>query len=319
MKCRICSNILNNSVFKAREMMYGMRDVFEYFSCSSCGCIQIKDYPEDIARYYPADYYSYAMPKQGDGNFLIRYFRRKRAQYCISGRGIVGLLTEKIIGRPLMFDLLRWCGVDFSSSVLDVGSGAGSLLFDLKKLGFRRLAGIDPYVNEGISYKNGIEIIRGKVSELRTAYDLIILKDSLEHMPNQHVVLEHVGRLLNPGCCALIIMPVVGYAWRAYGPNWVGLDAPRHFYIHSVRSMEILSEKSGLEIIHTVYDSNEDQFIGSEQYAKDISMFDPFSYFVDREKSIFTMDQVAYYRKRSAQLNTISDGDRICIILKKTA
>jgi hypothetical protein len=172
-------------------------------------------------------------------------------------------------------------------------------------------------VNRNIFYENGIQIIKGNISELQSRYDLIVLKDSLEHMPNQHEVLRQIRRLTEYGSYVLIIMPIVGHAWRTYGPNWVGLDAPRHFYIHSEKSIELLCYESGFEILVSVYDSNEDQFIGSEQYVKDIPIFDQRSYYVNQNNSLFSRRQITEFREKAKQLNTIRDGDRIYIILKR--
>jgi hypothetical protein len=59
-KCRICANNENQKVSEVREMMFGFRDVFTYFQCSVCGCLQIADIPTDMSKYYPSNYYSYS-------------------------------------------------------------------------------------------------------------------------------------------------------------------------------------------------------------------------------------------------------------------
>ena len=53
--CRICGGS-PGARHVAREMMYGTREAFGYFECSSCGCLQIAEVPADLARFYPADY-----------------------------------------------------------------------------------------------------------------------------------------------------------------------------------------------------------------------------------------------------------------------
>ncbi|MGH2855114.1 MAG: hypothetical protein ACRDLF_13090, partial [Solirubrobacteraceae bacterium] len=56
--CAICANAAGNRVFGAREMMFGLRERFEYLECGECGCLQLLDVPEDLARFYPESYYS---------------------------------------------------------------------------------------------------------------------------------------------------------------------------------------------------------------------------------------------------------------------
>ena len=56
--CKVCQNSEHNKTFIAREMMFGVRDEFEYFECSNCGCVQIAEVPSNLAKYYPAEYLS---------------------------------------------------------------------------------------------------------------------------------------------------------------------------------------------------------------------------------------------------------------------
>ena len=57
--CKICKNAQDNIVFWAQEKMFNMNEQFQYLECSRCGCLQIKDIPTDIEKYYPSNYYSY--------------------------------------------------------------------------------------------------------------------------------------------------------------------------------------------------------------------------------------------------------------------
>ena len=78
-KCRICGNQSANEEFVAKEMRLGFREPFPYFQCSQCECLQIADFPSDLGRYYPGDYYSYANPEPDDPpNALSRQLRTLR-------------------------------------------------------------------------------------------------------------------------------------------------------------------------------------------------------------------------------------------------
>lgn len=87
---------------------------------------------------------------------------------------------------------------------------------------------------------------------------------SFEHISDPLEALETVRSLLAPNGRCLIRVPVVSWARNEYGANWVQIDAPRHFFLHTEKSMEILAEKVGLEITRVEYDSTEFQFWGSE-------------------------------------------------------
>lgn len=56
---RICSNTESNRALIVREMMYGFGDTFEYIECAQCGCLQIREIPDDLSKYYPENYWAF--------------------------------------------------------------------------------------------------------------------------------------------------------------------------------------------------------------------------------------------------------------------
>jgi len=97
----------------------------------------------------------------------------------------------------------------------------------------------------------------------------------------------------------------------------VQLDAPRHLYLHSIKSMETLANPVGLKISQVIYDSFAFQFWGSEQYQQDISLNDERSYAVNPKQSFFTEEQIKDFTKRSKVLNQKNQGDQACFYLTK--
>ena len=60
-ECKICQNTKGNEPYIVKEMMFGMRHEFTYIKCLKCGCLQIKQIPNNISDYYPKEqYYSFA-------------------------------------------------------------------------------------------------------------------------------------------------------------------------------------------------------------------------------------------------------------------
>ena len=313
MKCRICGNERANKVYKVREMMFGYGDIFLYFLCSKCECLQIRTIPSDMTKYYADRYYSYRPVSSRKA--LKKYVWNLINRYSIFQRGIIGSL---LLARNPNYALriLSFVSVGKDARILDVGCGSGALLYSLRELGFKGTMGIDPFIDKNIEYKNGLRILKKELSSVTGKWDLVIFKHSLEHIEDQIGVLETVRQLLKPtGLCAISIPIVSSDAWEHYGVNWVQLDAPRHYYLHSMKSMKLLAAKAGLEVRKTVYDSSSFQFWGSEQYMKGISLYSERSYEMNPEKSMFSKNQILAFEKRAVSLNKAERGDSATFLL----
>lgn len=295
--CRICGSQADHRTFRMREMMIGLRHPFSYFQCADCGCLQIGAVPADLARYYGEGYYSFRSdPRQQPAELM----RTLALQFLQTYFGQDRFTT--------------------ASAILDVGCGAGGLLYGLREAGYTRLAGIDAYLPTDICYPNGLTIQRRTLAELDDArqWDLIMFNHSFEHMDHQEEVLRLVAsRLTGDGVCLLRMPTVSSYAWRTYGVDWVGVDAPRHLYIHSLESIALLAERAGLVLVETRYDSFELQFIGSEQYRRDIPLLSQQSYLRNPQNALFSPEQIEEFRRRSAWLNAMRQGDSAAFYLRK--
>lgn len=304
--CKICGNNENNKTHIAKERMFGFEGEFEYLECSNCGCIQLLNIPEDLGKYYPNDqYYSYESSKKFTDNAGIAGTIRKiQSDYLLFGKPKIAgsLLTIGYHSYPY-FDWLKKVHANYQTSILDVGCGGGELLFRMHRNGFKNLTGTDPFNAKEIR-TNGVTIYNKDVFALNDTYDFIMINHAFEHMDKPLDVLKKLYTLLKPNSYLLIRIPVSNaYCWKEYGTYWAPLDAPRHLYIHSEKSMKILSDEAGFEIKDIVHDGTAFQFWGSEQYKKDINLKAPNSYDVDKSKSIFNKSQIREYKRRIKELN----------------
>lgn len=315
MKCRICQNEKGNPSFELREMMYGFRDKFEYFQCAACDCIQILSPPADMKKYYPGDYYSYTAEKSVKRSGL---FQRLQCRSIIRGNiSLVGKMITYKYKPPEYYQTLKDLKLfSLSSPVLDIGSGSGELLKNFYKAGYNDLTGIDPYIEKDIIYNDKLRIEKKELFDVNREFDAIMLHHSLEHMDQQFEVLKKLYSILSKNGRLLIRIPVVSKPLMdEYGSNVVSLDAPRHFYIHSYKSISLLLEKAGFITEKLFYDAHEFSFWGSEQYKNNISLQnDPESYLV---KKTFSDEQMATWRNRIGELNKKGESDNLAIYLKK--
>lgn len=312
-QCRICQNEATNPVFQTREMMFGFRDEFLYFECARCGCVQIQEVPPHLGKYYPDNYYSFQ--QQGS---LRRFLKRSWARYSYDGTGVIGRLMASLMGKNEAIESVARARPSLAAAILDVGCGSGDLLRLLHGLGFSNLAGADPFLPADLTTPEGIQISKQDLSQMQGAFEIVMLHHSFEHMTEPVAILAHAARLLKPGGLLIIRVPVAAsFAWKHYGVNWVQLDPPRHIFLPSVKSMELLAERSGLRLGEIVHESSEFQFRGSEQYLQNIPLMDPRSYLRSAWKQYFPSKILRAYRAQARELNRKGEGDSACFYLHK--
>jgi predicted SAM-dependent methyltransferase len=316
-KCKICSSLDGNILLTLEEKMYGTGESFEYIQCASCGCIQLSTVPENMQNYYQGNYSAYNVRQKKKG-FIMDLLRKWSASYCTGiSRHPGGLLTYRLFGAGFV-EKFKNMQIPFSTKILDIGTGAGQNLLSLQRYGFTNVSGTDLFTPDDILNNTGFNIKKISVFDIKEQYDLVMLNHVLEHMDEQHKVVEKLHEICNDDGLVMIRVPVNGgYSYRKYGENWVAFDAPRHFYIHSVNSLTHLFNTNGFELTKLFYDSSEYQFWASEQYQLRISLHDERSYSVNPDKSIFTRKQINAFRKKARELNNINDGNAAVFFFRK--
>jgi len=81
--------------------------------------------------------------------------------------------------------------------------------------------------------------------------------------------------------------------------------------------MIVLASRMGFKLIATLYDSTSFQFWGSEQYLRDIPLFDERSWGVNPERAVFVASQIEEWEREAIRLNEMGLGDQACFYLQK--
>ena len=297
--------------------MYGTREPFDYSMCPRCGTLHLLNPPIAWGRYYPDDSY-YSMQLNGFQDVSTTSLRRLAFVEFLLRMPRIPSGGYSLRRTPQWARWFRGLGLRRDSLILDVGCGAGRLLHLMAADGFTRLRGVDPFVDASYSYRNGVKILRGEISDIEDRFDLVMFNHSFEHMDDPSEVLEIVGRIVKPGGAVLIRIPVAdSWAFREYGADWIGLDAPRHQYIFTSTSLQLLAERRGYRIADVFFDSTGLQFWGSELYRQDSPLFPAgdLSHPADR----FDAVQMNAFARRSMALNAQGEGDQAGFILRRPA
>ncbi len=281
-RCQICHSLQGNR-YTVREMMFGSRLTFPYFHCDNCQCLQLIEPPAEDDIHYPAGgYYAYDAkpPASIPASAGRRWLKRRRDAAVLFGRGGIFRRVARRYPNPGIADLASMLAhhpyAHYGMKILDVGCGSGALLYRFKDLGFISLTGVDPYLPASSS-SGPVKLLAQSFDSLSPQrYDLIMMHHSFEHMDSPLQVLQQVHSRLTPtGQCYIRIPIVSAGPWKRFGVDWAEIDAPRHFFLHSERSMQILTAASGLELVNLEYESEAFTYAASELYRRDIPLNAP--------------------------------------------
>ncbi len=308
--CRICDNQKDLRLYQVREMMFATKEQFTYVECPKCGCLQIRDIPDSLEKYYPSNYYSYGATEKVSQRSKVWHYRMFKG-LPFRPRSALG----KLFKIPSHYRWFNRINPNTEARILDVGGGSGSLLWRLRASGFTHLTGIDPFLPDD-QITREMRLFKGDLSRLQEPFDVIMSHHSFEHVPDQRQFLREIKRLLAPNGIVLIRIPVLGEAWHIYGTNWAGLDAPRHLYLHTRKSMQILCQDVGFDIHHVEYDGTDFDFWASIQYQNDIALNSPRSYSRSRKNSLFSRPEIVRFRRQAKAANASGRGDSAAFYLK---
>jgi ubiquinone/menaquinone biosynthesis C-methylase UbiE len=229
-----------------------------------------------------------------------------------------GGLTWLFPGQSLAF-LVKNNFLSKNDRILDVGCGAGKLLFSLKENGFDKVLGIDPFINDTVRYRNGLVILKKTIHELADgSFNLIMFNHSFEHMSDPMETLVSAARLLPyDGVCLIRVPTVSSFAWEQYKEKWLILGAPYHFYIHSIESIRYMAERAGFLLDRVIYDSSVHQILPQEEFHKNILPHDKRSYNTGIKNYILNIPKIIKCQKTAEELNKKNQGETCAFVLKK--
>lgn len=197
---------------KLRWVLYdsdgNLQNKLNLFKCENCGSAYILDRKSiNFNKLYSTGTYK---KKSKNNNFVIDY--------------ILNYEDFTIINKLLKLKKYR---NDFS--ILDIGSGSGRFLSNLKKKFIHNSYGLDEYRYDNYGFKNFI--IKKNLTDLdnNLKYDVISLIHVLEHVEDSHLYLSKINKLLvDKGILFLEVPNFASLQSKISMGSWFHLDPPRH-------------------------------------------------------------------------------------------
>jgi len=176
------------------------------------------------------------------------------------------LRSRAIYGLGELFPFRKGGG---QALLIDIGCGEGDYLKLMQQLGWK-VFGIEPNtVAAASAEKKGLPVFKGTFQEAKLSdslVDMISMNHVLEHLPDPMGVIKDVFRVLKPQGSLVVHTPnAFSLGHKIFKNNWYGLDAPRHMFIFSPKSIRLLFKESPFRKIQiktltshskTIYDNS---------------------------------------------------------------
>jgi 2-polyprenyl-3-methyl-5-hydroxy-6-metoxy-1,4-benzoquinol methylase len=235
-----------------------IQKTFTYAYCEVCKTLTHTEPNFDASPYYQGRYYSHSLKKENVVKTAALRVRNAATAFAPSwlSEAVCAISEHPVL--PRLRPILRG---DFGRAItakhrwIDIGCGAGSLLRDMRGIGFTDLTGADPFMREE-RHERGFRLLRSDGVSLNQVFDVVMMHHSLEHVPHPEETLEALHRILSPSGVMLIRIPLCGSElWRRHGGAWANLDAPRHVTLWSAKGFVQAAERTGWKTRSVVFDA----------------------------------------------------------------
>lgn len=260
--CPVCDRPGGSVLYPAlTDRVFGVAPgTWRLVGCAGCGAARLDPRPADdaIGRLYAAYYtHSAPVPNLVPANALGRALRALRNDHLNASLGYQlkpaargGRVLARVV-RPAAAVAERGVrSLRAGHRLLDVGSGNGLFVAEAAASGWRA-EGIDLDPGAVTAARRAgldvsLETIHARADREPEAFDAVTLSHVLEHVADPVAFLRAAYRLLRPGGAVWIATPNVdAEGHRAFGPDWVHLDPPRHLVLFAEGSLRHALERAG--------------------------------------------------------------------------
>lgn len=154
--------------------------------------------------------------------------------------------------------LKKFCDPDRHRRLLEIGSAYGFFLDEARKE-FESVQGID-ITREGVRHARdelGLEVVQADFlahDYERQHFDVVCMWDTIEHLRAPHLYVEKIADHTAPGALLTITTADAdSFNARLRGARWRMIHPPTHLHYFSRRTLALLLERCGFELIYNRY------------------------------------------------------------------
>lgn len=237
--CPVCASTEHTSIRPVFDDRYGCPDMFSLVRCNVCGHLMT----------------SPALAEKELSDLYSTYYPRKH----VNTADLVAAATE--VAGPWA-RLQRWWGgtnnqgqytVSPGQVMLDIGCGSGLSLLEAQALGAQAY-GIeaDPNVRR-IADELKLRVHIGSLHDRPfpdVSFDLIVLNQVIEHIPDPGKALEALKERLKPMGRLVLVFPNRSSLWqRLSGPKWINWHVPYHLHHFDAKGFWAFAQRHGYRVI----------------------------------------------------------------------
>ncbi len=263
-RCPYCDSNQRTLAYKDVQdwTFYCAPGMWDYWDCSQCETLYLSPRPIELSM---GKAYSKYYTHNSKGKTLSDNIKIRLKNECFYHWKNADLIPRLNIPKSFSFFLLPFktiIHVPFQiealvslpkGKLLDVGCGSGEMLVIAKRLGWQ-VTGleIDPNAVKTAIAK-GVNVILGdyrKLKDIEESFDCIISSHVIEHVHKPLELFDLFDKRLKSNGVLLLSLPNANSYVRAeFGPNWRGLEAPRHLSIPTIKIIiKLLRHRGYLEI-----------------------------------------------------------------------
>ena len=235
--CLDCGGRRASFFIAAEDDLTGTPGRFAFVRCSDCGLVYQSPrlILERIKRYYETDYIAHQPTARWGA--LAPLFRR----------------AMTMLDRAKLRIVSRYAALGGSSSLLDVGCGAGTFLDRVRVETGAHVVGVDLVDLSQRPELDGVEFHHGPFSEQpvgRERFDVITMWHVLEHDYDPARSLHHAFQSLKPGGWLIVEVPRLdSLSFRLFKERWPGIQAPQHTALYDRERLIGISRRAGFEVV----------------------------------------------------------------------